>query len=379
MKKLAFPLLAASGLLLSFGTQGSAASFSCGSASAPDTRAICADAGLSQKDQKLDDLYRTVGSQVEGRARAELAVSHYEWLQKRAQCNSDPGCLESAYNERTKQLQTHLAKAGVSNEVTAATKPAASTLDTFRRTAQCGKDCNLAGADLRGIEPAKTGDDGKMNCTVNGVASGVFDGARINHANFVSCNTKSESALDSMSWDGASLKDTNFTGTNLGGNSFKGANLTGANLSDANLFWVNMSGATLKRANLTGAQSTPDAMNGLCSDFTNADFSEAKLHKANLCGSFYNANFTGANLRNAKIYGHAQGVSDKAAGQNDVGPVPSDAAKGAFGGKINLTGADLRGATLFTETKLTRQGYRFAILCRTKMPDGKTSNRDCKK
>lgn len=377
--RLAFTIVPIVGLFLSLSAIPThAASFNCARADAPDERAICADAGLSLQDEKLGGLYTTLGKLMEGRKRGELAAGQYAWLQERAQCKDDTACLVSAYGQRTKQLQS-LDTAPQS--VGSVSKPTA--LDLFRTTGQCSTGCNLAGADLSGMNPTAVADDSKL-CTINAVANGVFDGARIDHANFVSCNTKSDSALDSMSWDGASLKDTDFTGTNLGGNSFKGANMTGANLSGATLFWVNMSNATLRRANLTDAKSTPDAMNGICSDFSNADFSEAKLEKASLCGSFYNANFSGADLRNVTIFGNVMGgVSKQAVGDSTVEVEPRNSAakpsSGRLGGKINLTGADLRGAILFSETKLTRKGYAFAILCRTKMPDGTISNRDCKR
>ncbi|PRD40886.1 hypothetical protein C5748_24350 [Phyllobacterium phragmitis] len=368
--RLAFPLLAISGLFVSLAAiPADAASFNCAKASTPDERAICADAGLSLEDEKLAGLYSKLEQLLNGTRRQKLAASQHEWLQVRAKCHDDFVCLVSAYDHRTKQLRNLLAE------------PNTAALDLFRRTGQC-KSCNLSGVDLSGIEPAAHADGGKLQCTIDAVANGVFDGARIDHANFVSCNTKYQSALNTMTWDGASLKGTDFTGANLGGNSFKGTNLTGANLSGANLFWVDMSNATLRRANLTGAQSGPDAMNGICSDFTNADFSDAKLEKANLCGSFYNANLNGADLRNATIFGNVMGLSKRAAEAPGVEIDPSTTdtkpSPGRFGGKIDLTGADLRGATIFSETKLTPHGYGFAILCRTKMPDGSTSNRNCK-
>lgn len=341
-------------------------SFDCTKANKPDERTICANNDLAQTDGNLGATYDNLLPLVHGEKRRDLIEGQRKWLEKRAECGSDVSCLETVYARRQKTLDAFTKGS-----------QASAALTLFRKTGQCTA-CNLSGADLSGMKPAKTADNGLMQCTVDGRADGTFDGARVDHADFISCNTKYSSGLGSMSWNGASLKGTDFTDTNLGGNSFQHADLTGANLSGANLYWVDMSNAKLARANLTGVQSTPDAMNGICSDFTNADFSGAKVEKAELCGSFYNANFAGANLRNTKIYGHAKGVSQKAEGENDIGPVPSDSSSGRFGGKINLTGADLRDATVFSETKLTPDGYAFAILCRTKMPDGTTSNRNCK-
>ncbi|PYE86338.1 pentapeptide repeat-containing protein [Phyllobacterium leguminum] len=381
--KLVFTIAALVGLFMSLSAiPATSASFNCAMADAHDERAICATPNLSLADEKLANLYTSLGKGMEGKKRGELAVTQHEWLQQRALCKDDSACLVSAYDRRTKQLQS-VAAAPQSVEIdpqSVGAVPKLTGLNLFRTTGQC-KGCNLSRADLSGIEPAAHADGGKLGCAVSAVANGVFDGARIDHANFVSCDTKYQSALGSMSWDGASLKGTDFTGTNLGGNKFRDANLTGANLSGATLFWVDMSNATLRRANLTGAESEPDAMNGICSDFSDADFSDAKVEKANLCGSFYNANLTGADLRSATLSGNVAGLSKQAAEVSgiDIDSAATKPSPGRFRGKINLTGADLRGATLFTETKLTPTGYGFAILCRTKMPDGKISNRDCKR
>jgi uncharacterized protein YjbI with pentapeptide repeats len=359
-----------------------ATSFSCAKATAPDTRAICNSADLSVADEKLAGLYKQAIQVLNGKDLQQLVASQHMWLGERATCKGDAVCITSEYDRRTKYLQSLLGTTSAIGVTKAAAAPATSALETFRRTGEC-RDCNLSDAKLSGIEPAAHADGGKLDCKVNGVASGTFDGARIDHANFVSCNTKEDSALDSMKWDGASLKGTNFTGSNLGGNSFKGANLTEANLSGATLYWVDMSNANLKGANLSGAKSTTDTMAGLCSNFSNAEFSGAKIVKARLCGTFYDADFSGANLRNTTITGTVAGLSAQAAKAQgsvatDANGYPVPATKGRFGGKINLTGADLRGARLFSETKLRPQGYAFAILCRTKMPDGRISNRDCK-
>lgn len=352
--------------------QSSFASFDCAKASKPDEQAICANNDLAQKDGQLGATYKSLLPLVHGEKRQKLVESQRKWLGKRARCETDVSCLEKLYAQRQKALDamTKSSQAGASHAL-------------FRKTAKCN-GCDLSGADLSGIQPAKTADNGLMQCNIEGRADGTFDGAHIDHSDFITCDTKYPSALSTMSWDGASLKGTDFTGSNLGGNSFKKADLTGANLSSTKLYWVDMSGATLKRANLNGAQSTPDAMNGICSQFPNADFSDANLEKAKLCGTFYNAEFSGANLRNATLFGNVAGLSSKdakAQGNVETDPpadIPRSVTKGRFGGKIDLTGADLHGATLFSETKLTDGGYAFAILCRTTMPDGTTSNRDCK-
>jgi uncharacterized protein YjbI with pentapeptide repeats len=115
-------------------------------------------------------------------------------------------------------------------------------------------------------------------------------------------------------------------------------------------------------------------MNGICSDFSGADFTGAVLSKARLCGNFSGANFAGAHLRGASISGQAAHARD----DNEAAGVDPDDPSSPFDGKVNLTGADLKGATMFSETKLTPRGFAFAILCRTVMPDGAVSDRDCR-
>jgi uncharacterized protein YjbI with pentapeptide repeats len=338
-----------------------AASFDCSKAVQPDERAICADPNLSNEDEQLAGLYAKLLQLMKGDDRQELVDTQRKWLQARAGCGSDGVCIQSALDRETKRLQALLAE------------PQTAAVDLFRRTAQCSH-CNLSGAQLSGIQPATHGDNGQLACNIDAVANGTFDGAHIDHANFIACRTKSMSALSSMSWNGASLKGTNFTGTNLGGNTFEKADLTGANLSGANLFWVDMANARLTNANLSGATSDPDAMNGICSDFSGADFTGAVLSKARLCGNFAGANFAGADLREASISGLAAHVPDN----NEAAVVDPADQSSLFDGKVNLTGADLRGAIMFSESKLTPRGFAFAILCRTVMPDGAVSDRDCR-
>lgn len=337
-----------------------AASFDCSKAVQPDERAICADPNLSNEDEQLAALYAKLLQLMKGEKRQELVDTQRKWLQTRAGCGSDGVCIQSAFDRETKRLQALLAE------------PRTAAADLFRRTAQC-LHCDLSGAQLSGIQPATHGDNGQLACNIDAVANGTFDGAHIDHANFIACRTKSMSALGSMSWNGASLKGTDFTGTNLGGNTFEKADLTGANLSGANLFWVDMANARLTNANLTGATSDPDAMNDLCSDFSDTDFTGAVLRKARLCGNFAGANFAGADLREASI----SGLAAHARNDNEAASIDPANQSSAFDGKINLTGADLRGATVFSETKLTPGGFAFAILCRTVMPDGTASDRDC--
>ncbi|KXF77236.1 hypothetical protein ATN84_07470 [Paramesorhizobium deserti] len=344
----------------------SAASFDCARASAPDEKAVCANGDLSSADANIAYNYETLLRLLKGDERQKAVDAQRAWLKARADCGGDISCLKALYDKQKNRLNA---------ELTATQKHVA--MELFRQTGQCF-GCNFPGENFSGIKPAQTADNGLVNCTANAVVNGTFDGSRIDHANFVTCQTKYDSALASMSWNNASLRNVDFTGTNLGGNSMDYADLTGANLTDASLYEISMHGTILKGAKLVRVRSDPASMSGACSDFGQADFTDADLEKAEICGVFIGANFTGANLRNANITGYAVGVRPTDATEDAYGPprpVPQDT---PFGGKINLTGANLTGASIFTETTLKSGGYGFAILCRTTLPDGKISNRDCK-
>ncbi|MBB2970647.1 pentapeptide repeat-containing protein [Mesorhizobium sp. RMAD-H1] len=347
-------------------TPAGAASFDCGRASAPDEKAICANPDLSSADDGVAYTYQTLLRLVKGDERQKAVDEQRAWLKARAACGGDISCLKALYDKENGRLNAVLA---------AAQKRVALAL--FRQTGQCF-GCNFPNENFSGIKPAETADHGLINCTVNAVVNGTFDGSKFDHANFVTCPTKYDSALAGMSWNNASLRNTDFTGANLGGNSMDYADLSGANLTDANLYEISMHGTILKGARLVRVQSDPASMSGACSDFAGADFTDANLEKAEICGVFLGANFTGANLRDAKITGYATGVRPTDATEDaygPAGPVPQDT---PFGGKINLSGANLTGASIFSETTPKSGGYGFAILCRTVMPDGEISNRDCK-
>jgi uncharacterized protein YjbI with pentapeptide repeats len=118
----------------------------------------------------------------------------------------------------------------------------------------------------------------------------------------------------------ADLTGANLTVADPGAEAPLGADLTGADLTGAILRGVN-----LFRAELAGA------------DLTGADLREANLSFANLSGaSLRSADLTGAPLSGAVLDG------------------------------ADLTGANLSGTNL-----------RGAHLCRTTLPDGSISNRDC--
>lgn len=109
-------------------------------------------------------------------------------------------------------------------------------------------------------------------------------------------------------------------------------------LSGSDLTNINLDGANLSGANLVGAQLYQCKRCNL----SNATLVRADLRRSNL---------TGATLRNANLRG-AQ-LSESALN------------------RANLTGANLRG------TDLLAGDLEFSVLCRTTMPDGAQSNRNC--
>src|SRR5690606_25122710 len=153
----------------------------------PDERALCANAQLSQADEELADIYSTILPLLDGERHQKFVDSQRQWIEKRASCGDSMSCLPAEYEYRSKELNSILAE--TQQELQAR---------LIRNSVQCAM-CDLSHADLSGIEPAKTADYGLLQCNVNGSANGTFDGARIDHADFVSCRTKYQSALSSMS------------------------------------------------------------------------------------------------------------------------------------------------------------------------------------
>ncbi len=116
--------------------------------------------------------------------------------------------------------------------------------------------------------------------------------------------------------------------------------------------------------------------------FANADLKSANLGNARLYGDFEGADLTGATLAGAVIGGYAAGARHADPGAQVYRPGQTDdeghvARPARFHGRVNLTDADLSGAVFFGQTHMTRGGFSGAILCRTLLPDGALSDRDC--
>ncbi|MGB3239382.1 MAG: pentapeptide repeat-containing protein [Geitlerinemataceae cyanobacterium] len=115
------------------------------------------------------------------------------------------------------------------------------------------------------------------------------------------------SEFSGIDWQGASLKERDFSHRNL-----SGANLTGADLSDTFMHKTNLQGANLTRTNLFRA------------NLFQADLREAILAEANLVG----ADFSGADLRGADLRGAKWGTATrrlvKLTGANLAGAIAPD-------------------------------------------------------
>jgi Pentapeptide repeats (8 copies)/NACHT domain len=125
------------------------------------------------------------------------------------------------------------------------------------------------------------------------------------------------------------------------------ADLSGADLISANLSKANLIGANLWKAKLISAYLQR-------ADIIGANLSGADLRKADLSG----ADIIGANLSDTNLSG-ADLIGADLSGADLIG--------------ANLSGANLSGANLHHLLQLDQ-----AILCKTTLPDGTVSNRDCK-
>jgi uncharacterized protein YjbI with pentapeptide repeats len=152
--------------------------------------------------------------------------------------------------------------------------------------------------------------------------------------------------LSGANLSGADLSRTDLRDANLSGANLSGADLSGTDLRDANLSRADLRDANLRGTNLSGADIGFAFLIG-------ADFCSATLSGTDLTHSFLiGAKLNGAHLRCAYLEG------------------------------VDLSGADLSGA-YFGDTDisltrgLTEEQLEGAKLCRTLLPDGIYSQRDC--
>lgn len=104
IKPAVFALLAsASALLLS--PSGSAASFDCTKAKAPDEITICKTVSLNDQDVTMALLYDLNKHFMAMGGRGSLMDGQAEWLKKRHTCGSNVSCLSNAYTQRIGMLR----------------------------------------------------------------------------------------------------------------------------------------------------------------------------------------------------------------------------------------------------------------------------------
>lgn len=310
----------------------------------------------------------------------QLGVMHSRqaWQRARVACGADTACVRRTDDNeaaRLTSLQANLRRYGHEPAKLAAVL-------RFRQTGQCDH-CNLVDADLSYIAPAQNFIGPVELCSIAARADGNLDGGHLDHADFTTCQTKRDSRLASLSFDGARLRWADLSDSVFGGVSFRGADLSGAKLNGAILFRVDMTSADLRRSTLIGAKSMREAMHGSGSSFANANMRNASLGGAQLYADFEGADLQGADLTGAHLSGFTVGGRDVSADARAYFPGRLDdngdpAPPPRFGGKVNLTDADLSGGSFFGQTAMTPGGFSGAILCRTLLPDGNLSDRDCR-
>jgi uncharacterized protein YjbI with pentapeptide repeats len=228
-------------------------------------------------------------------------------------------------------------------------------------------NANLRGADLR-------------NAFLSGtkLSNAILSNTILGNAEFMSAD------LSGVNLSGATLDDEflnailgktgktafsfeiNLNGAKLCGANLNNAKLKGAKLSEANLFKAELSGANLSNAILGNA------------DLRNTDLSNAILSDAYLGG----ANLIGANLRNADLsYSDLNRTNFSEANLSNANLSNTDLSN-AWLSRADLSGANIRGAYIrvglgVDQDRIKKIQLDQAKLCKTTLPDGTVSNRDC--
>ena len=81
-----------------------AQSFNCRYARQPDEIRICQDPTLRELDERLSVRFFRLRNTLSPREQARLDRSQRDWLSRRAQCGSDPDCIEDEYRSRLDRL-----------------------------------------------------------------------------------------------------------------------------------------------------------------------------------------------------------------------------------------------------------------------------------
>lgn len=278
-------------------------------------------------------------------------------------------------------LVAQVVQAADEKEKTSVSLSALSSIKFFKQKLQC-LGCDLSNVNLSHYDPAgllQTPNSVK-NCAMDIALPGAdLSRVEMDRAKFIACGQAG-----------------NETATPFRKIDFSNANLNGANLSHSTFYAVDFQNADFSRANL--GYTKLSLSNFAKANFTNVDFSYAQSRKAasqDWGANFKQANFSGANLNDASLYGYFQGANFTGADltgavlNSTVDAVPTvtrpkkiqsaDLWKG-----VNFTDANLQGAYLLNDRadshdpkKAQKADLSKAILCRTKMPDGSLSNRNC--
>jgi uncharacterized protein YjbI with pentapeptide repeats len=274
-------------------------------------------------------------------------------------------------------LATQMIQAANDKEKSAATLSSLSSVKFFKQKLQCF-GCDLSNVNLSHYDPSA------LIKTPNSMQSCVMDislpGANLSHvqmdkATFIACGRAGTvTPFKQINFSNVNLTQANLSDSTFYAVDFSGADFQQADLSHAKLSLSNFSKANFSEANLHYVQSRRDAMQGWGANFKQVNFAKADLTDASLYGFFQGANFTGADLTDAVLNSTLDTVP---AG---IGRVKSaELFKG-----VNFTDANLQGAFILSDdsdnddfTAAQKADLSQAILCRTIMPDGSSSNRDC--
>ncbi len=179
--------------------------------------------------------------------------------------------------------------------------------------------------------------------------------------------------LDKSNSDFVLMPNVNLTHLRASQSNFRGAFLEGANLKNSNLSESFFECAVLTQATLEGCH------------FNGARLDKATLVKVKAKGVVFNqarlvdAEIWNADLRNANLgFAEMQGASFKNADLTNATLEVSKLREADFEGAI-LKGARFNKANLLGAKNLTKGQLSQALLCKTTLPDGTISNRDCER
>lgn len=243
-------------------------------------------------------------------------------------------------------------------------------------------DVALAEAEAWSLQPVTT--DVQTALTVIGRRAIAHDPPDavldFNHTKLVRANL-SQGQFSNANFTGTLLRGANLTGACFRNAVFLAANLVQANLKEAIFSGALLSGAHLSEAVLTAASFDHASLFEV--DLKKADLQNTDLSGATLSfAKGYKANFQAANLAEAMLNDidltdtNLRGASLRGADLRDAVFVLANLSEADFE-QANLRDAHLRKANLTNAKHLTEAQLQVAKLCRTVLPEGTVSDRDC--